>query len=289
MSGALFIDLSKAFDTLGHDNILNKLKNVGIKGHSLKWFTDYLFSRQQLVKFNNELSDPSTLLCGVPQESILGPILFLIFFNDFEHCLQQCAVVQFADDTVVYFSAKSMEKVERVLNSDLKNIYTYFQDNELVINLNVGITDCMLMGTSKRLANCPKEELELYYNGTKINYTTTYKYLGTHIDQNLNLVENFEKKVKKASSKLHLLKRLKPLLTKDAAIMVYNCYVLSALRYNCILQLNLTRTQKKELASLGTRARKILNFDVAPIENELYKHSSNLSENALKKTCVRTF
>lgn len=283
VSGAIFVDLSKAFDTLGHENLLYKLENFGIKGIALRWFTDYLFSRQQVVKFNNKLSDPSGLMCGVPQGSILGPILFLMFFNDFEQCLKSCDVIQFADDTVIYYSAKTVASVQENLNTELKNISTYFENNQLIINLKKGKTECMLMGTAKRLANGP-EELELYYNNKKINCTTEYKYLGTHIDRTLNLGGNFDQKVKKTSSKLYLLKRLRPLLTQDAAITVYKSYVLSALKFNCIVQLNLTRTQKNCLKNLGTRASVILNSEVSSIEHEIYRHATKLVRKCIEGT-----
>jgi len=276
VSGAVFIDLSKAFDTLGHANLLRKLELFGIKGIALKWFTDYLFARQQLVKFNNKLSDPLFLLCGVPQGSILGPILFLIFFNDIENCLTFCDIIQFADDTVIYVSSNTVDEIQRKLSIELQNIANYFQENELVINLKKNKTECMLMGTAKRLSSSPKE-LEIFYNYTKVSCTTTYKYLGTHIDQHLNLSENFDQKFKKASSKLQLLKRLRPLLTQEAAIAVYKSVIISALKYSCIIQLNLSRTQKEKLKSLERRASNILDTDDIPsIQNDFCKHAVKL-------------
>ena len=83
ITGVLFVDLSKAFSTLGYSRLINKLQSCGIKGQALQWFTDYLFACHQVVKFNNETSEKFPLTCGVPQGSILGAILFLIFFNDF--------------------------------------------------------------------------------------------------------------------------------------------------------------------------------------------------------------
>ena len=110
LPGAVYLDLSKAFDTLDHGRLLEKMKSHGVNGLALTWFTDYLFQRSQVVKLGQELSDPCPLTCGVPRGSILDPIMFLLFFNDFEYCLRHSNVAQFADDTVIYLSSKSKMK-----------------------------------------------------------------------------------------------------------------------------------------------------------------------------------
>ena len=122
MTGAVFLDLSKAFDTLGHDCLLQKLKSYGIKGLALQWFTDYLFQRSQIVKLSQERSSPCPLVCGVPQGSILGPVLFLLFFDD---CVHHSNVLQFADDTVIFVSSKKVCDIEYLLNSDLNSVSLY--------------------------------------------------------------------------------------------------------------------------------------------------------------------
>ena len=114
--GAVFMDLSKAFDTVGHATLIEKLRRYGINESELSWFTDYLFNRSQVVEIDQSQSDPYPLLSGVPQGSILGPLLFLIYFNDLLDCLTE-AKIMCADDTVVYFSSK---KIESVLNSEFE-------------------------------------------------------------------------------------------------------------------------------------------------------------------------
>lgn len=141
ITGAIFIDLSKAFDTLGHATLLAKLKQYGVSNVTLQWFESYLFDRKQIVGFDDELSDPYPVLCGVPQGSILGPLLFLILFNDFPDILKKADVVEFADDTVIYVSSNKISQIEEMLNNDLKNISSYFRENELVINLKPGKTE----------------------------------------------------------------------------------------------------------------------------------------------------
>ena len=100
--GVLYVDLSKAFDTLSHSALLEKLKSFGITGDSHNWFTDYLFSRKQFCVVENCESKLLNITCGVPQGSILGPLLFLLFFNDFEKCLKHSQSLNFAGITVVY-------------------------------------------------------------------------------------------------------------------------------------------------------------------------------------------
>ena len=162
LTGAVFIDLSKAFDTLGHSNLLLKLKAYGIESTPLEWFTNYLFGRFQIVSYDNEISNKYPVNCGVPQGSILGPLLFLVYFNDFQDILQH------ADGTVIVVSDKSVTEIERKLNKDIENISVSFMKNELVINLKKSNTESMLFGTGKRLSmNHNKLELSLSFNTYK--------------------------------------------------------------------------------------------------------------------------
>ena len=99
--GAVFLDLSKAFDNIGHEILLSKLPSYGIRNIELTWFTDYLFSKKQLVNFD-KCSSKESVLCGVPQGSILGPLLFKICFNDFHTCLRYAKTIKFADDSYIF-------------------------------------------------------------------------------------------------------------------------------------------------------------------------------------------
>ena len=257
LTGVVYIDLSKAFDTLGHATILSKLEEYGISNTSLDWFKDYLFGRTQIVLRDDSLSDPCFITCGVPQGSILGPLLFLIFFNDFPEILNKCSVVQFADDTVIYVSAKTVAEIEEILNTELKNIAMYFTKNELIINLKPGKTESMLLGTAKRLSKTDRV-LKLFYNHTEILACQSYKYLGTYIDPTLSLAEQFDKMYKKASSRLKLLSKMKFYLTDESTKLVYNALIQPILRYNCLLCLNISATKVKRLESLDRRANSLI-------------------------------
>lgn len=275
LTGAVFLDLSKAFDTLDHSRLLEKLKSYGVKGLAYNWFSDYLFQRFQVVKLGQELSSPCPLMCGVPQGSILGPLLFLIFFNDFEGCLQYSKVIQFADDTVVYVSSNDVINIDGKLNHDMISIASYLECNDLVINLKKGKTESMLFGTAKRISTIPDESrfLKIYFNNSLINATSSYTYLGTVLDQHLGLGANFDKKYKRASSKLGVLRKLLPMLTLEAAFTLYLSVIVSALRYNCISQLDLNQSQQKKLRSLECRANFILKRKTTPIKNEIDTHA----------------
>ena len=172
--GDIYLDLSKAFATLNHGRLLEQMKSYGVIGLALTWFTDYLFRRFQVVKLGREFSDPRPLASGVPQGYILGPILFLLFFNAFVDCLRHSYVEKFADNTVIYLSSRTIDKIESNLNDDLDSLATtYLSCNDLVINLKKGKHECMLLGTSKRITTAAHDsrDLNLYCNGTKINST----------------------------------------------------------------------------------------------------------------------
>ena len=166
--GALFVDLSKAFDTLSHAIMSKKLQSYGIRGIALQWFTSYLFDRKQFCEVDGVRSSRESIVHGVTQGSILGPILFLLYFNDFGDCLKHCRMIQFADDTVLYCSNKTIEKIEFKLNEDLKYVSEYFKSNELIMNVSKGKTESMIFGTQKRLGMVSRN-LNLVYNGTQIS------------------------------------------------------------------------------------------------------------------------
>ena len=183
--GALFVDLSKAFDTISHSTLLAKLPTYGIHEVELDWFRDYLFNRHQQVFCEKERSNIFEVVCGVPQGSVLGPLLFTMFYNDLKDHLTSVKLIKFADDTVLYFSSDNFQIIENTLNLEIQNLYKYLAENELIINLKPGKTEAMLFGSSKRLAKNPKQ-LRLTYNGTDICFTKRYKYLGTIVDPSLN-------------------------------------------------------------------------------------------------------
>ena len=199
--GAVFIDLSKAFDTIGHGILLNKMTYYGVMGNELAWFTDYLFNRNQTVEIENILSDLEPILCGVPQGSILGPLLFIVFFNDLVDSIRHSNVITYADDTVIYYSSNDMNKIENVLNIEMENIGAYCKENELLLNLKKGKTETMLFGTSKRI-NKSGRDLQIRYQYTDISFMKKYIYLGNTLDNHLLLNYNFDRAYKIASSRL---------------------------------------------------------------------------------------
>ena len=105
----MFIDLEKAFDTVNHDILLPKLNYYGISGVANSWFTSYLFKRHQSVRINVEMSTKREIRCGVPQGSILGPLLFLIYINDMHHAVCKSTIYHFADDTNLLYSCKTLK------------------------------------------------------------------------------------------------------------------------------------------------------------------------------------
>ena len=133
--GAVFIDLSKAFDTVSRSCLLNKLLSYGINNKELNWFTDYLFSRTQSVQFKGVLSDANPIYSGVPLGSILGPLLFTIHFNVVHTPFQSSSIITNAVDTVIFMDAKDLKSIQRHLSEDCYNLSSWFRDNELVLDL----------------------------------------------------------------------------------------------------------------------------------------------------------
>ena len=255
----IYLDLSKAFNTLQHDVIIKKLELYGIWGQCLNWVESYLNNRSLRVKCKTDhdtitRSSEYPLQYGAPQGSCLGPLLFLIFCNDLELNLLHLKTIQFADDTTLYISHYKISYINYCIEEDLQRIQNWFQANKLTLNADKTVA----MYFSKKRQPSPKKPIRLELNRQKIPLVDHTKFLGLWIDNQLNWKTHISKIETTLKTKLCMLQRGKNLLTTHAKKILYFAQIQSHLQYGLSIWGNMSpRYQLRRLQKLQNRGVQI--------------------------------
>lgn len=212
----IFLDIKKAFDSVNHDILLQKLERYGFRGPAGKFFRSYLTNRTQFVQISHNQSTTAIVKTGVPQGSVLGPILFSLFINDYAACLRHSEAVLYADDTALLVSHHSLEEAELLANNDLKNTITWFNCNKLVLNIKKTKFIVFASDRKQQSFTC-----NLHLGGLHIDQVITYKYLGITLDSTLHWAPHIDELCKKLTFGCFSLVKARKHFSKQTLRMIY--------------------------------------------------------------------
>ena len=214
----ILLDFSKAFDTVDHEILLPKLEKYGIQGTELQWLNDDLSNRRQYVTYSNYKSSFGTITCGVPQGSILGPLLFLMYINDLSNVSEYCFSLLFADDTNMFHTGKDMKIVCDQVNEDLKNVQEWLDCNKL--SLNICKTHYMIFTPRNKII----DDIDIKFCNNVIERVYVSKFLGVQIDSQLTWKTHVEYTCKKLSKSIGILSKARKKLHRSSLINLYYAF-----------------------------------------------------------------
>ena len=250
-----YLDLSKAFDSLSHYILLNKLQHYGLFDVALNLLKSYLTNRKQFVQYNEYSSDMKYSHNGVPQGSILGPLLFLVYINDLPNSSKPFNFLMYADDTTLYCCLEDITSKNKshIINIELEGVHSWLKANRLALNVNK--TKYMLF--SKRKNNHPSE-INVKINNNDIQSVTEFNFLGLCLNSKLNWDTHINIISKKISRAVGIIKKMQLLFPKRILISLYNTLILPHINY-CLLSWgssNATETiflqQKKAIRAISS-------------------------------------
>ena len=272
----IFIDIKKAFDTVNHNLLFSKLEHYGFRGHSLQLLKSYVSDRRQYTKINNSTSRVNSLNYGVPQGSVLGPLLFLLYVNDIQHCIDKKKIKLFADDTGVFQFDKDLRVVVNEASQNLAKIYDWFLCNRLALSLEK--SHFLIFHSKRKKINY--EINSLHFGNKSIPRSHFTNYIGMTIDENLSWELHIDRILKSLYKYYRLFYQLRNFVNKQLIRTIYYSCVYSRIQYGievygtCRKGLidKLQVTQNKLLRILGCKDRQY-NSQILHKEFELHNVS----------------
>ena len=281
---SIFLDFAKAFDTVNHSILLDKLYHYGIRGAAFNWFQSYLSDRHQIVEVNGKKSNKSLITCGVPQGSILGPLLFILYVNDMYKCSNKFIFTLFADDTSLFYAADKTADISNILNIELGNVSDWLVANKLSLNVSKSNYIIFEPITCKHKFN-----LQLMIMNENLERVEQAKYLGVFIDKKLNWAVHINYINQKLCKSLGILSKLRHYLNRDCLKQIYFAFFQSHINYAL---LNWGYTYKTHLENIEismNKAVRIMTFSAKdssslPLYNNLnlFTFDTNLAYNTGK-------
>ena len=289
----LFLDLQKAFDTVSHDILLKKLYHYGVRGKAYSLLCSYLSGRKQFTKIGNFFSDLASIIWGVPQGSVLGPLLFLIFINDLPNASALFSWL-FADDTALALSSRNFADLELRFNNEVNKVQDWLLANGLSVHY-VDKTKYMLIKGSGlcKIRTGSDSSFKLFMGGHEIEKTDNYKYLGIYFDDKLSWKFQINKMCSKLSSVCGVISKVRHYLDRKSLMLIYHSLFESRLRYGLLafgtssdiskLQILQNRTVRYiTFASYNARAAHLYDeLEILPLKNlqsEIENQSLNIPE-----------
>ena len=255
----IYLDFQKAFDTVNHDILLHKLNHYGIRGNVLNWFKSYLTDRKQFTFVNGTNSMVSEINCGVPQGSVLGPLLFLVYVNDIQHAFINATPKLFADDINLFLFHEDLKTLFSLANSELESLNEWLLANKLSLSIGEGKDTKYTLFSPK--TNPEINELpELHISGKPVPYTPMIKYLGVLLDHKLSFKEHIKVLCDKIKKYIGIFYHVRHMLPEKCRRVLYFSFVFSYIYYCAEIYGNVSYQSLKPLQLVQNRALRALQY-----------------------------
>ena len=268
-AGAVLMDLSKAFDCIRHDLLIAKLHAYGFSREALALINNYLTNRQQRVKVNGSFSSWKSVARGVPQGSVLGPLLFNIFINDLLLFIQNSDICNYADDTTIYTCNKNLDNIVHRLENDCSIALEWFADNFMKLNAD----KCHLLVLGQRC----DDPVTVRIGSADVVNSSEEKLLGVQVDSKLSFDNHVSKLCQKASDKLYALARISPYMDQKKLRTLMRAFITSQFQYCPLIWMFHSRQLNKKINKIQERALRIT-----------YKDAESTYSELLEKDCAVT-